>query len=91
MLYMIIETFKNEDPGPVYRRFEEKGRMAPPGLTYLSSWVDSELKQCFQLMDSETPGLIDQWMSNWSDIIDFEVIPVMPSGEAAKKVFRNPE
>ena len=40
MLYMIVEHFKNDDPIPVYRRFRDRGRLAPDGLQYISSWVD---------------------------------------------------
>ena len=31
MLFMAIERFRNRDPGPVYRRFRERGRMMPKG------------------------------------------------------------
>ena len=82
MLYMIIEQFKG-DPAPVYRRFRDKGRLAPDGLRYVSSWVTSDLRRCYQLMECEDPTLLQQWMSQWNDLVDFEVIPVMTSSEAA--------
>jgi Domain of unknown function (DUF3303) len=86
--YMIIEHFKGGDPGPVYERFRECGRMAPEGLTYLSSWVDQDLDRCFQLMETDDPALLAQWMANWSDIVQFEVVPVISSAEAAERVAR---
>jgi uncharacterized protein DUF3303 len=86
LLYMIIENFKNQDPVPVYRRFRERGRLAPEGLQYVTSWVDEELKRCFQLMETDDRKLLDEWMSNWSDIVEFEVYPVISSNEAAEKV-----
>jgi len=49
---MIVERFRNRDPGPVYRRFREQGRLAPEGLQYVSSWVDEKLEICFQLMEA---------------------------------------
>ena len=85
-LYMVVEHFKNKDAVPVYRRFRECGRMAPPGLMYVSSWVDQKLERCYQLMETEDRTLLDQWIANWSDITDFEVVPVMTSKEAAEKV-----
>ncbi|MCB2231654.1 DUF3303 domain-containing protein [bacterium] len=85
MLYMIIEHYKNGDPGPVYRRFAERGRMAPEGLRYLDSWIDQDLSRCFQLMETDNRALIDQWIAHWSDLVDFEVIPVMTSAEAARR------
>jgi hypothetical protein len=85
-LYMVIENFKNGDPAPVYRRFRDQGRLAPEGLTYISSWVEEEMGRCYQIMETEDPALLDQWMANWSDIVDFEVHPVITSREAAERV-----
>ena len=85
-LYMVIERFKNGDPLPVYRRFRERGRMAPEGLNYISSWVDDSLASCFQIMEAPDRAMVDQWMANWNDLIDFEVHRVITSKEAVDKV-----
>jgi Protein of unknown function (DUF3303) len=85
-LYMIIEHFKNNDPAPIYRRFRDKGRMAPEGLLYISSWIDESLTRCYQLMEASDRTLIDKWIANWSDLIDFEIHPVVSSAEAAQKI-----
>jgi hypothetical protein len=85
-LYMIVEHFRGGDPVPVYRRFRERGRMAPAGLTYVSSWVDVTLKRCFQVMETDDRAQIDDWIANWSDIVEFDVIPVITSAEAADRV-----
>ena len=86
MLYMVVEHFKNRDALPVYRRFRERGRLAPEGLIYLSSWVDERFHRCFQLMETDDRSLLDQWIAEWSDIVDFEVFPVMTSQEATRKI-----
>jgi hypothetical protein len=86
VLYMIVEHFRNQDPVPVYRRFRERGRLMPEGLRYVSSWVDDKLERCFQLMETEEPGLLDEWIANWNDIVDFEVYPVLSSSRAAELV-----
>ena len=86
MLYMIIEHFKNQDPVPVYRRFRDRGRLAPEGLQYVSSWVDEKFNRCFQLMETDDRKLLDEWIANWSDIVEFEIYPVISSKEAAEKV-----
>jgi hypothetical protein len=85
-LYMIIEQFKNGDAVPVYRRFRDQGRLAPEGLSYVSSWVDTKLERCFQLMETDDPALLDEWLSRWSDIVDFEVHRVITSAEAVEKI-----
>lgn len=69
MLYMIIERFKNQAPLPVYKRFFDNGRLAPHGLIYVSSWVDTNFHICFQIMQTDDPNLINIWISHWSDIV----------------------
>lgn len=84
--YMVIEHFRNGDAAPVYRRFRERGRMAPDGVNYISSWVTPDLTRCYQVMETADRALLDQWISNWSDLVEFEVHPVISSKEAAEKV-----
>jgi uncharacterized protein DUF3303 len=86
MQFMIVEWFRNADPLPIYRRFRDRGRLAPEGLRYIASWVDDALERCFQVMETDDRRLLDQWIENWSDIADFQVYPVMSSKEAAEKV-----
>jgi hypothetical protein len=83
---MVIETF-TRGPRPVYERAAERGRMLPPGLEYVDSWVDERrLDRCFQLMETEEPSLFDEWIANWSDLAEFEVVPVVDSAAAAARV-----
>jgi hypothetical protein len=81
MLFMIIETFP--DPKAVYARFREKGRMAPDTVKYIDSWVDVTGRRCFQIMQADDLAALMQWVAAWSDLADFEVIPVVPSKVAA--------
>jgi hypothetical protein len=85
-LYMIVEHFKNKDAAPVYRRFRDRGRMAPEGLTYISSWIDEKLERCYQLMETTDRALLNEWIAKWSDLIDFEVHAVMSSAEAVQEI-----
>lgn len=86
MLYMVIERYTH-GPEPVYARLSERGRMLPPGLRYLESWVDEDgLSRCFQLMETEAPSLLSEWTSNWSDLVEFEIVPVVTSRDAAARV-----
>ena len=86
MLYMVIERYKNRDARAVYRRFREKGRMAPDGLTYVNSWVEMNFERCFQLMECESVRLLEEWAAHWRDLVDFEFVPVRSSKEAAEAV-----
>ena len=86
MLYVIIERFRDGDPAPVYRRFRDRGRMAPEGLRYVNSWVTTDTTTCYQVMECDDRRLLDDWIANWSDIVDFEIIPVITSADAAAAV-----
>lgn len=83
MLYMVIEHFRDGDPEPVYRRVRERGRMLPEGLEYVESWVTADRAHCFQLMRTADASLFAEWIAHWQDLVDFEVVPVMTSAEAA--------
>jgi hypothetical protein len=83
MHYMVIEHFRGGRAGPVYARFRERGRLAPEGLHYVTSWVAAGGDRCYQVMECEERALLDQWMAAWADLVEFEVVPVMTSGEAA--------
>jgi len=86
MLYMVIETFLGGDPVPVYRRFRDRGRLMPEGIEYRGSWVTRDLRRCYQVMECADCRLLDEWMTNWNDITDFEIIPVITSADAAAAV-----
>ena len=85
MRYMVIETF-TQGARPVYARAAERGRMLPEGLEYVESWIDERrLDRCFQLMETEDPSLLDEWTAKWSDLAEFEIVPVISSVEAAAR------
>jgi hypothetical protein len=86
MLFMIIEHFRPGQAPAVYRRFQERGRMAPEGLRYLASWVDLGFQRCFQVMEAASEAQLKGWTVNWDDLIDFEIIPVRTSADAATAI-----
>jgi hypothetical protein len=86
MRYMVVETYTS-GPEPVYRRAAERGRMLPAGLRYVDSWVvdDGALDRCFQLMETDDPSLFEPWIAAWSDLVSFQIHPVVGSAEAAAR------
>jgi hypothetical protein len=86
MLYMVIERFKNRDARAVYARARERGRMLPEGLEYIASWVETSFDRCFQLMECSDERLLHEWAARWSDLVEFEFVPVKTSSEAAAAV-----
>ena len=81
MKYLVIEHFRNADPVPVYRRFRDQGRLAPEGLAYLGSWITDDLARCYQVMECADRASLDEWIGQWRDLVDFEVMPVLTSAE----------
>jgi hypothetical protein len=86
MLYLVVEHFRGGDPRPVYARFAAEGRMAPPGLEYVASWVVADLTRCYQVVRCAERALLETWMARWSDLVEFEVHTVVTSPEAAAAV-----
>jgi hypothetical protein len=85
---MVIEHFV-QGARPVYERAAAKGRMLPPGLRYVDSWIDEGLDRCFQLMETDDPTLFDRWTAEWSDLVRFEVVPLVSSAEAAERALNS--
>ena len=81
MLFMVIERFRGRDAKAVYRRLRDRGRGVPAGLTYVDSWVEASFERCFQLMECDDACLLQQWVAFWSDLVEFEIVPVVPSAD----------
>jgi len=76
MQFMVIEHFRNQNAKAVYGRFKEKGRMTPDGLNFVASWVSADLGRCFQVMECDDVTLLQRWAADWSDLVEFEIVPV---------------
>jgi hypothetical protein len=83
MMFMVIETFRNQDAKSIYARLRDKGRQMPDGLKFVNSWVSADLARCFQLMETDDVAQFQRWISEWSDLMAFEVVPVVQSRETA--------
>ena len=86
MLFMVIERFRNRDPKPVYRRLRERGRLMPEGLRFVDSWVEPGFERCFQLMETEDARLLQKWVACWTDLMEFEILPVVQSKDTREDV-----
>ena len=85
--YLVIERFRG-GPAPIYARVAERGRLIPPGLVFVESWVDESLERCFQLMETDDPGLFGEWTEAWDDLVEFEIVRVLGSAETAERASR---
>jgi len=83
MMFMVIETFRDQNAKAIYERLRDKGRQMPDGLKFVNSWVSADLGRCFQLMEADDITLLQRWISEWADLMAFEVVPVVQSRETA--------
>jgi hypothetical protein len=86
MQFMVIERFRDRNARAVYRRFRDSGRMMPDGLRYVGSWIETNFDRCFQIMECDDARLLQQWIVNWSDLADFEVVPVVSSEQTRETI-----
>ena len=86
MQFMVIERFRNRDAKAVYRRFRDQGRMAPDGLKYVGSWIEVNFDRCFQIMECDDGRLLQEWVANWGDLVDFEIVPVVSSDQTRETI-----
>ena len=86
MLFMVVEHFKDGKTKDIYQRLQAKGRSMPEGLKYIDSWISASLDRCFQLMECDDPALFQEWILEWSDLVTFEIIPVVSSNQTKQIV-----
>jgi hypothetical protein len=86
MLFMVIERFKNREAVTIYKRYREQGRMMPEGLKYVDSWVEANFDRCFQLMECDDLRLFQQWVLQWQDLAEFEIVPVVGSKDTLEAI-----
>jgi hypothetical protein len=83
MLFMVIETFRNQDALAIYRRLRDRGRSLPAGLTFVNSWVQADLDRCFQIMECDDVTLLQRWVAQWSELVHFEIVPIVAGKDTA--------
>ncbi len=84
--YMVVEKFQPGSTNQVYERLYEKGRMLPEGLFYINSWLESDGRRCFQIMETADRSLFDVWIPCWEDLVEFEIVEL---GEKPKEANLN--
>lgn len=86
MLFMVVERFAPGTVPDIYRRLRDEGRSLPEGLTYVGSWIEANLERCFQLMECDDARLLQEWVLSWGDMVQAEIVPVVPSATTQEVV-----
>jgi hypothetical protein len=80
---MVVERFRSGRADEVGARFRAMGRLIPEnsGIEFVESWMSPDGSRCYQLMKAPTLSALQPWLDAWSDLVEFEVCPVVPSSE----------
>lgn len=81
-----IVTFEMTTAGYQERvkRFLETGAPPPQGATLLGRWFTLGHNKGFMLAETADPSTIYRWVSQWADLLDFEVYPVLEDAQIAE-------
>ena len=86
MLFIVVERFRGTSVPEAYWRFQEHGRLAPAEVKTIGSWVTADLSRCFQILEAENVSFVQEWVANWVDLIEFEILPAS-EGSAVAQLF----
>jgi hypothetical protein len=75
MLFMVVERFRDRDAKATASNMSAAG-------------IEANFDRCFQLMECDDARLLQEWLLNWSDLMQCEIVPVVPSAETRELVER---
>lgn len=82
MKFMVTFPLTHRDYKKRVSRFLETGATPPDGAILLGRWFTASHNKGFMLVETEDPKVIFRWTSQWCDLIDFQVEPVVTDEEA---------
>lgn len=83
MKYIVTFDLTSRDYKERIRRFLETVAPPPQGATMHGRWFTLGHNKGFMLAEADDPSLIYRWVSQWADLIDFEVHPVLEDAQIA--------
>ena len=83
MLFMVTFPLTNHAYKERVSRFLETGAPAPQGVEIHGRWFTASHSKGFMLVETDDPTLLFKFVSEWADIIDFVIEPVVTDEQAA--------
>jgi hypothetical protein len=84
MIHVIAWTFKPEHRNAVQARFKETGGLPPEGVKMLGRWHGIGTNKGVCVAESDDPLAVAKWAQGWSDLMSFDVYPVLTDAELVK-------
>lgn len=84
MLFMVEYSFAPDDREMVQDRFKKTGALPGPGVTMLGRWHAVGGNRGYVLADSSDGVAIGKWLQEWTDALDFNVVPVNNDDDVLK-------
>ena len=64
-------------------RFLENGAPPPEGVKLLGRWFTAAHSRGWMVVEADDAGSLLRYTSEWADIMDFEIYPILADDEAA--------
>jgi hypothetical protein len=84
MHFMAIWTFRPEHSRATIERFLETGGQPPDSVKMVSRWHDVAGGRGFAIAETDDHAAISAWCRQWTDLLTFEVVPVINDEQLAK-------
>ena len=84
MLFMITYAFSTANRDKAQERFKKTGGGPPAGAKMVGRWHNVAGCQGFVLAESADAVAIGKWMQEWTDLLTFDVIPVVNDEDVMK-------
>ena len=83
MNFMVTFPLSHRDYKERVSRFLETGAPPPEGVTLHGRWFTASHSKGFMLVETNDPKALFRWTSEWADLIEFQIEPVVTDSEAA--------
>ena len=88
MKFMVSWTIPSGNCKGALDRFLETGAPVPEGLTKLGRWHAPSSTRGWLLVESDDLTMLAQHLSEWADLLEFDVTPVTEDDQAAEAAKR---
>ena len=86
MIFHITYQLSPERRNDAQKRFKETGAPPPSGVTMAGRWHCAQGLRGFAIAESSDAEAIAKWLQEWTDLISFEVTPVVNDEQLARVI-----